>query len=245
MQDIRDLVRHELSAATAVFTCDLCFDIEGIPRYPVEQIVDNWDARSPGASFITDGRNAALFEEGKSWLFEKVTKDTGLMNILLYKNSDGQWRVRSDAAKQYEDAVQQFLEHIMLAIHVGSGQPARRPEFLGTRWCNKQADQRNIFIHDGYVVFILTYHKSLSMINASRFPVRVMMPKVGELLVRYLVLVQSFRSWLAYDTKIPEEVSEYLWADGAKVWVEDRMTRAFSSRSKMAIGVELDARSWR
>lgn len=245
MQDVRDLVEHELTMAMTVFKQDLCFDLEDIPSYPVENIVDNWDARSPGASFATDGRNAALFADANRWLFDRLTKSTELMGLVLHKTADGDWRVRSDAAKQYEDAVQKFLEHLMVLIHVGSGQPARRPELLGLRWCNKQADQRNIFIHDGYVMFILTYHKSLNLTNASRFPVRVLLPEVGRLFMRFVLLVQPFRAWLSHDTNIPEQISEYLWTEGKDVWTEDRMTRVFGSRSRIAIGVRLDVRSWR
>ena len=245
MQDVRELVRHEVDMATAVFRRDLCFDLDDVPSYPVEKIVDNWDARAPGASFVTDGRNAALFAAGKDWLFERITRNTELMGLLLHRGPDGEWRVRTDAAKQYEDAVQRFLEHMMILLHVGSGQPARKPELLGLRWCNKQADQRNIFIHDGYVMFILTYHKLINVTNASRFPVRVLLPEVGVLLVQYLVIVQPFRVLMAHDTGIPERISENLWAEGKEVWTENKMTRVFVSRSRAAIGVRLDVRSWR
>jgi hypothetical protein len=42
------------------------------------------------------------------------------------------------------------------------------------------------------VLFILSYHKSLNLTNGSRFPVRMLTPEVGKLLVQYLVLVQPF-----------------------------------------------------
>ena len=71
--------------------------------------------------------------------------------------------------------MQRFLEHLMVLLHITSGQPARRPEFLGLRWCNKQADKRNLFIHDGYMLFLLRYHKSLNITNSSRFPVRFLL----------------------------------------------------------------------
>jgi len=245
MQDVRDLVAHEFTMATTVFNQDLCFDLENVPRYPIEKIVDNWDASSPGASFITDRRNAALFTGANCWLFDQITKSTKLMDLLLYKTPDGSWRVRTDVARQYEDAVQQFLEHLIILIHIGSGQPARRPELLGIRWCNKQADQRNIFIHDGYVMFILTYHKAINLTNASRYPVRVLLAKVGELFVRFLLLIQPFRTWLSHDTNIPDQISENLWTEGKEVWTEDRMTRVFASKSRRAIGIKLDVRSWR
>ena len=41
MQSIRDLVQHELALAKSIFKRDLCFDLDDIPRYPLEEIVDN------------------------------------------------------------------------------------------------------------------------------------------------------------------------------------------------------------
>ena len=147
---------------------------------------------------------------------------------------------------QYEDSVQRFLEHMMVLLHVSSGQPARRPEFLGLRWRNRQADKRNLFIHDGYLVFILTYHKSLNMTNASRYPARFLLPEVGRLLVRFLVLVQPFRVWLAAETGVPSSSgSEYLWHDGTALWTENRMTAVLRSKAEQAIGVRLTVQAWR
>jgi len=95
-------------------------------------------------------------------------------------------------------------------VHVASGQSARRPELLGLWWCNKQADKRNLFIRDSYLLFILAYHKSLNMTNASRYPVRFLFPEVGSLLVRYLILVQPFRTWLREETSTLDDTTEYL-----------------------------------
>ena len=137
------------------------------------------------------------------------------------------------------------LEHMMVLMHLGSGQPARKPEYLGMRWCNKASDKRNLFVHDGYVLFILTYHKSLAMSNASRWPVRFLLPTVGELLVRYLVLVQPFRIWLKEEVSIPEDVSEYLWSHGAEAWTENQMTKILASETKAVLGIRINVQSWR
>jgi hypothetical protein len=55
---------------------------------------------------------------------------------------------------------------------------------------------RSLFIHDGHALFMLAYSKTLNITNAARYPVRVLLPAVATLLVRYLVLVIPFRRWL-------------------------------------------------
>jgi len=215
ISDLAKLVQAETEAALHILEQDLCFGLPDVPTYPISALVDNWDASRPGQSFLTDGRNQDILRDGESWILNQLQLQPALMGSLLYKDAEGVWRVSSDTADQYEQAGQRFLEDMIVLMHLGSGQLARKPEYLGMRWCNKASDKRNLFVHDGYVLFILTYHKSLAMSNASRWPVRFLLPAVGELLVRYLVLVQPFRIWLKEEVSIPEDVSEYLWSHEA------------------------------
>lgn len=92
---------------------------------------------------------------------------------------------------------------------------------------------------------MLTYHKSLNTTNASRWPVRFLLPEVGELLIRYLILIQPFRRWLCSEVSIPAAVLEYLRSSGKKTWPEDRMTRVLQSQSSASIGVSLSVQGWR
>jgi hypothetical protein len=246
MQDLRGLFQHEIRAARRIFKEDLCFGLDNIPTFPIKKLVDNWDASSPGLSFLTDQRNSSILGEGTDWLRESVLKRPDLARLIIRKTGDnGEWCISSEAARQYEDSVQHFLEHMLVLMHMGSGQPGRRPEFLGMRWCNVQADKRNIYIHDGYVLYLITYHKMLSNTNASKYPVRLLMPDVGELLVQFLTITLKFRRWLSGETSIPERINEALFSRGAEIWTEERMTQIVQLHTQAAIGIQLHVRSWR
>jgi hypothetical protein len=227
MHDLREEVGQGLASARRVLYEDLCMGMAGVPVYRVARLVDNWDARKPGASFLTDRRNDDELAGGEEWILDNLRRHPEVSSTVFHKTSDGEWLVRSDFADEYETSVQRFLEHIFGPIFKGSGQPGRKREFLGMRWCNVAFAKRNIFIHDGYVLFILNYHKLLSQTNASRWPVRFLLPAVGELLVQFLVLVPAFRRWLKEEVSIPKTVTEYLWAtrDSDEPWGEDKMTR--------------------
>ena len=230
--------------AVEVFKRNLYFGLSNIPEYKVRDIAENINERRPGASFVTDIRNASRFNEGFRWLFQQVVNNRKLSELFIRQKRDGSWYVLSNAVEQYEVAVQQFLEFFMTLVHVGSGQPGRRPEMMGLRWCNKQADIRNIFVRDGYVIFALSYHKSMNITNAGRYPVRALLPEAGALLVQYLVLVIPFRKWLLSQTKGSTPVSEYLWSNDAGIWTKDRMTRVFQSVVTRATGIKLGVRSY-
>jgi hypothetical protein len=250
MDQLEELVVHELKEARAVLEQDLCFGIEDIPNYQASDLVDNWDAASPGQSFLTDTRNSSYVASGQSWLLNQLRLKPEVLKLLCRPRrtaatGTSAWKLSTTAVVAYEDAVQRFLEHLMVLLHITSGQPGRRPEFLGLRWCNKQADKRNIFVHDGYLLFLLGYHKSLSMTNSSRFPVRFLLHQVERLLLQYLILIQPFRTWLSAETGVPKCVSEYLWHDGSAVWTEDRMTSVLLAHSTQAIGIRLNIQAWR
>ena len=70
MDQLKELVAYELKEATAIMEQDLCFGIEDIPAYRASSLVDNWDAASPGQSFLTDTRNSSYIATGQSWLFD-------------------------------------------------------------------------------------------------------------------------------------------------------------------------------
>jgi hypothetical protein len=242
---LHDETKYCLDEARRIFMQDLAFDLPDVPVFAVKELMDNWDSTEAQKSFIDDPRNADCLKGGQDWLYQQVRSLTTLAPTVLQEDVDGRWVVRPDFAQQYEMAVQHFLEVMLTVLHKGSGQPARRPEMLGLRWQNTSYDKRNLFIHDGYVLFILTYHKSQSQTHASRYPVRFLLPEAGELLVRYLTLVQPFRRWLSQDTQIPERVTEYLWSGSNSVWSEDRMTRLIQRNSLLSVGVSTHIQAWR
>jgi len=191
-----------LEHAKEIFRRDLCLGLEDIPVYQLADLEDNWDNGKPRISFINDPRNQGLLEGGSEWLINRVRDDGKLSDAMFYLDDDShEWRVRTEFGQQYEQSVQDFLEYMLVLVHKGSGQPARKKEFLGTRWRNVSSVKRNIFLHDGYLLFILNYHKSATRIHASRFPVRFLLPEVGRLMVQFLVLIQPMRRFICAEVQ--------------------------------------------
>jgi hypothetical protein len=84
MLAISGLLRHELAVATDIFARELCFGLGGeAPAYRLSDIANNWDTRSSGASFLTDARNTALFERGRTWLFDQMRHRAALAEQML------------------------------------------------------------------------------------------------------------------------------------------------------------------
>ena len=72
-------------------------------------------------------------------------------------------------------------------MHLCGSQPARAPELLGMRWKNTAYSRvRNIFIKEGLVAFVATYHKGYQSSRDIKIVYQYLPREVEELLVYYL-----------------------------------------------------------
>lgn len=69
---------------------------------------------------------------------------------------------------------------------------------------------QDLFLHDGQMLFILSYHKTQSQTNASWWLVYFLLPEVAQLVTQYLTIIQLFREFLWQETQIPVAISDYL-----------------------------------
>lgn len=248
ISDLSTELNCYLEHAKLIFHRDLCFNIENVPTFRLTELEDNWDARHAGNSFLTDVRNASQFGGCDQWLIDHLAARPELYELVVQCSDDSDQmddQVKSSFAQEYEASIQRFLMYMFLLMHKFSGQSARLEEMLSLLWQNKAITVRNLYLHDGYLLFLLTYHKALHRTHASRFPVRFLFPDVGQLMVQYLVLILPMRRLLSKAVGIPLTVSEYLWHDGSKLWSAKKITDFAKAASQSAIGVAVNIQAWR
>jgi hypothetical protein len=91
--------------------------------------------------------------------------------------------------------------------------PARSPEISGIRFENTtDGGVRNVFVHEGMVNFVTSYHKGFRNTGASKIIHRYMPRDVGALIIWYLWLVLPF--WQKVQGSIHGgRPSPFMWAD--------------------------------
>ena len=114
---------------------------------------------------------------------------------------------------------QRFLRLLNVLMYWTSGLPFRRKKLIKIAWCNHET-ARNIYISNGLVVFITGYHKSFWKIGF-RLIVRYPAPKMGELLMRYLIYVPVFVRFLNHCMQYPLN-RVFFFGERDKVWSPDR-----------------------
>jgi hypothetical protein len=113
--------------------------------------------------------------------------------------------------------VQTFLRRLLLLVHITGGQPARGTELLILRWRNSaRCETRNIFVENGLVSLVTSYHKNYAATNSTKIIHRYLPSEIGEMLVYYLWLVMPFVEQLHILAGLPstDELGSFLWPAG-------------------------------
>jgi hypothetical protein len=187
-------------------------DIKQVPPIHWDQMVDQPSETRVGWSFFDDKRNQ--FAACKQWwLYERIYKEEPLREQFI--NATG--TLKREAVARYQRHVERFQELLWGLMHLCGGQPARAPELLGMRWKNTAyGGVRNIFIEEGLVAFVATYHKGYRSSGNIKIIHRYLPQEVGELLVYYLWLVLPFWEKLQFQVTRKPSSSAFLWGDSEK-----------------------------
>lgn len=144
--------------------------------------------------------------DGKRWMLDRVLETDWLRaEFLEVRKKDAKVMWKPAAIKEYASQINNFLERLLLLIHLTSGQPARGTEILSLRHFNTvHGHYRSIFIEDGLVSTVTAYYKGYSIVGNTKIIHRYLPREVGELVVYYLWLILPF--WqklelLAFDKK--------------------------------------------
>ena len=186
-------------------------DMKQVPPIHWDRMVDQPSETRVGWSFLDDERNQ--FAACKQWwLYERMYKEEQLREQFMDTG-----RLKREAVAAYQRHVERFQELLWVLMHLCGGQPARAPELLGIRWKNTAyGGVRNIFIEEGLVAFVATYHKGYRSSGNIKIVHRYLPREVGELLVYYLWLVLPFWEKLQFQMTGKPSSSPFLWGDGQK-----------------------------
>jgi superfamily II DNA helicase RecQ len=198
--------------------------IEGATRLPAvewDRMNDNPAELRSGWNFLQDPRNTFGGVNGVSWLATRIVQEKKLRREFVNTDASRLSLAAGDGVvwvkkrvDQYQRAMRLFREHLLVAMHMTGGQPARGTEVVTTTYRNQPNGQsRGIFAEDGLLVYVTMYHKGIGHSGKAKVIHRYLPQEVGELLFYYLWIVLPFWHQLERTTgrEVKPEPSPFIW----------------------------------
>jgi hypothetical protein len=132
-----------------------------VPHVLLHRLQDNHSNGQKGWNFLQDQRDADQLQEdgGDRWLLDRVLQNDWLRDEMLVFSPESQLQWKKKAVQAYFEKVDQFLERLLLLIHMTGGQPPRGTELIGLQHSNTaQGQHRGIFVEEGLISTVTSYH---------------------------------------------------------------------------------------
>jgi hypothetical protein len=140
-----------------------------VPTVTLHRLTDDHSNSQKGWSFLKDSRNPDQLREGHDWLFNRVLDNDWLRDEMLSLTLEHQVVWKRKAVQTYFTKRDQFLEQLLLLVHITSGQPARGTELLSLQHSNTaQGHHRSIFIKEGLISTVTSYHKGYNITRSTK-----------------------------------------------------------------------------
>ena len=240
LTDVTKILKMEYTKAHRCLYNELLFGGEGLERITGTSFTDNLRHRRSRESMLDACSPAPSQTKLIDWLIRSKSK----RQMLLSPKDDGKLGWNSKNMAHYESLVQKFLEHLLVLIHIGSGQPLRSPEILSTKWQNTQSSARSLFILHERVMLRISYHKGLQNTGRIKDNMRFLPPLIGNLLLEYLVYVQPLRQKFQQQTQ-GKDLSPFLWSCEGKTWDDGKVTDCLKAACARAEAPKLKVGTWR
>ena len=120
---------------------------------------------------------------------------------------------------------EQFLTRLALLVYILAGQPPRGTELFSIRYRNTMlGGTRNLFIDQGLVSLVTTYHKGYSISGSLKIIHRYLNPELSQYLVQYLAMIRPFVEQLSMLVYGQIDDSAFLWVKNRRPWDTNRMS---------------------
>lgn len=188
MDQVPRLLLAEFKQAQDLLYGELMFGCQSLPRMRAWALKDNLDGDAFEYFFCEHRENVELVKPLAKCLQTFIQDSKLLRDVFLDTVANGTKVWRKKAIVQYEATADEFLQRLLLLVHMSSGQPLRESELFSVTWRNTQR-QRNVYLKHGLVMLHTTYHKGQQQTGKFKDNIRFLPAAVGDLLVDYLVYV--------------------------------------------------------
>ena len=189
----------------------------------MSKIADNHRILDKGWSFFKDVRNEWAVD-GESWMGTRLFQDDSVRRRFVRRHSGVSVEWNTDAVVGYLRTVRKFKEKGIVLKHFSGGAPGRSTELISIQCENgKHArSQRGIFMDNGMLSFVTSYHKGFSASQSMKIVHRFVPREAGEIFIYYLWLIRPFERVLQGLVQGQNTFSSWLWEpEQEEEWLEE------------------------
>jgi Fe-S cluster assembly iron-binding protein IscA len=140
-----------------------------------------------------------------------------------------------------------FCTQLLLLMHLTRSQFARVIELLFVRHRNTATgQQRNVYMKNEMMIFVTRYHKGYSRSGEIKLIYRYLLFFVGQLLVRYLWLIQPFVKRLEILYYAASHVFAFLWSHErwSRQWEAKRVREIMKRESLLTLRQKVNSQTY-
>ncbi len=200
ISDLKDFIGESVASIKLLLYQDLLFNNLEIPelRQPppyinIRDLKDDISNSEYNFNFLEDSRNIDLKKES-NYLLNKILKTSILREsfIIGYSSIEQTINWNINRLRSYFIKIRLFKEQLLVLIHLTSGAPARGTELLSIKYRNSDREGRGLFIEDGLISLVTSYHKNYRTSAKLKLIHRYISKDLSLYLIYYLWLVEPF-----------------------------------------------------
>ena len=173
----------------ALSKCQALMDklLMGVPPLSLSTVFDNFTTFS-----IMSHRDPVVDKATRCSLLKHVLETPLLTERFVLGVQADIVQYVAKECQVYLDLFDEYINHMTLVIHLGSGMPARATELETYRLLGSRSSKRSVYCTEGVVFFLPEYSKTRSLRQANRAIARFLSSEASLVLLNDVLIVRPF-----------------------------------------------------
>jgi len=243
VERFREFIHSILAEAEELLSEIIC-DEDGtaIKSIDLHAIRDDMTEDEVGLSFVDNPENR--LDGGETRVLDRMEKLAGFPG--KFNVAEDGARFKPGVIKEMHDKIERFLKLLLVLVYLTAGQPPRGTELVTARHRNSVYGSRTVYVHDGQVMIVTEYDKSMAQYGNHRVVCRFLPARVGRLLVAYLTEARPLQELLQMMDPTAWVSDTMLWeTEPGRLWDTAKISQILKAETGKHLGVRLDISSLR
>jgi len=163
MVEWKEFVVRLVGTVEHMCATDLLFRPDGtLPLIDLYSLKDNPNRKESGYYFAL--QEPTMLDDGRRYILHNLQHHE--RRAMMIEVDDSGLRFLKAGVDEYESRLIKFKKLLLILMMVTCGQTGRGSELTSLLFMNTMNSERSIYVEDGQIMFVTTYHKSQAMMDS-------------------------------------------------------------------------------